>query len=153
MDNANGTGGAEVAQLLSQDDRRRRGRDRGDRQGRAVDVERYLVEAAVSERRLGERGHTAPGRLRVDVDLRPLAADLDAVLPELDRCGFGKLERLDFLQARLVAAALDPRGRTELVEELGELPRRGVDHLHVALLRLAEVVRADQGLREAVDGR
>ena len=56
-------------------------------------------------------------------------------------------------RARLVAAALDPRGDAELVEQLGELKRSGVDHLHVALFRLAEVAHAHERLREAVDRR
>ena len=48
------------------------------------------------------------------------------------------------LQARLVAAALDPGGGAELVEQLRELPRRRVDHLHVVLLRLAEIAHPDR---------
>ena len=54
---------------------------------------------------------------------------------------------------RLVASAFDPRGDAELVEQLRELARRRVDHLHVALLRLAEVAHADERLREAVNRR
>ena len=87
------------------------------------------------------------------MDLLALAVDVDPVLAEVRRRGPGELEGVDRLQARLVAPALDARRRAELVEELGELARRGVDHLHVALLRLAEVAHADQRLREAVDRR
>ena len=92
-------------------------------------------------------------RLWVDAHLGSLAAHMYAVLPELVRSALCELERVDRLQARLVAAALDPRSGPELVEELRELPRRRVDHLHVALLRLAEIAHADQRLGEAVDRR
>ena len=64
-----------------------------------------------------------------------------------------EVERVDRLAIRLIAIALDPRGDAELVEELGELERSGVDHLEVALFRLAEVVHAHEGLREPVDRR
>src|SRR5439155_16412833 len=52
--------GAEVAQVLAEHDRAGRVGDRRDAQLAAVDLERYLVEAAVAKCRLGERRDRAP---------------------------------------------------------------------------------------------
>src|SRR5262249_45083967 len=114
-------------------------------------MERALPEATVTKRRLGERRDTTLGRVGVDVDFTTCAADANALLAELRRGGLGKAERVDRLPARLVAPAFDPRRGAELVEQLRELTRRGVDHLHVALLRLAEGAHPNHPLREAGD--
>src|SRR4029079_12694893 len=64
-----------------------------------------------------------------------------------------ELERVDRLEMRLVAATFDPRCDAELVEQLCQLARGCVDHLHVALLGLAELAHADERLREAMNRR
>ena len=55
--------------------------------------------------------------------------------------------------ARVVAARLDPRGERQLVEQLGDLRRGGVDHLDVPVGRRLEVAGPHQRPREAVHRR
>jgi hypothetical protein len=107
----------------------------------------------VSEGGLRERRHAALRRFDVDLNLPSFAHDDDSVLSQFLRRAPRQIERVDRLKIRLVPAAFDPGGDAELVEQLGQLPRCLVDHLEVALLRLAEVTHADEGLRKSVDGR
>jgi hypothetical protein len=107
----------------------------------------------VAQSRLCKRGDGALRCLAVDLDLRPFTQDDDPLLAQLRRRRPGQLERVRRLQVRLVAAVFDPRRNPELVEQLGKLERCCVDHLEVALLRLAEVAHPHEGLREAVDRR
>ena len=62
-----------------------------------------------------------------------------------------ELDRVDGLQVRLVTPAFDARGEPELLEQLGELAGREVDHLEVPLFRLADDLHAHERLGEAVD--
>ncbi len=80
---------------------------------------------------------------------RPTGCDLFA---DKARRGFGELERVGLSQVRRVATRLDPRGETELVEDVRELPGGGLDHLDVAVRRLAELILL-QRVREAGHGR
>ena len=102
---------------------------------------------------LCQRRDPALRRLGIDVHFLSLAAHMHALLAELSRRELRELERVGRLQARLVRPALDPRGGAELVEQLVELARGGVDHLHVALLRLTEIVHTQHRPREAMDRR
>ena len=107
----------------------------------------------MSQRSLDKGRHAATGGVHVHEHVRARAVDAHALLPQFLRCAPCEVERVHRLQVWLVAAALDPRGEAELVEQLCELPRCGVDHLQVALLLLVEVVHPYECLRESVDGR
>jgi GTP cyclohydrolase-4 len=107
----------------------------------------------VSEGGLRERRHAALRRFDVDLNFPPLTHDDDPILTQFLCRTPRQIERVDRLKIRLVPAALDPGGDAELVQQLGQLPRCLVDHLEVALLRLAQVTHADERLRKPVDGR
>ena len=153
LDHAHRHGRAEVAQVLAEHDRR-------GRVGHADDVDLLpahgdgdLVEPAVPERRLDERGHAAVDRVDVRLHRRPFAGDVDAVVAEPLAAACGERERVRLAQHRVVAAALDPGGERELVQQLGDLRGRRLDHLDVAVGRRLELGRARERRREAVHGR
>ena len=66
----------------------------------------------------------------------------------------GERERVRLAHDRVVAAALDPRGEREQVEQLGQLVGGGVDQAEIAdALVLVELVHPQHRLREALHGR
>ena len=107
-----------------------------DRELGAGDRDDDLVEPAVAERARRELPQRRRRRVAVDAHGRALAVGAHAV--DLAERLARQLERVDVLHVRLLAAGLDPRGEPEVVEQLGELVRRRVDHLDVAVGRLAE---------------
>jgi hypothetical protein len=125
-----------------------RRRHRRDRRSSAVDLDVDLLEPAVTQSRLRERGHPALHRLPVDLDA---GASPATTTRPTELCGGAgrELACVDGLQVRLVRARLDPRRTTELVEQLGELQGREVDHLEVRCFGWPSRP-SDERLREAV---
>jgi thymidine kinase len=94
LDHAHGDGRAEIAELLTEDDRRRRLRHRCDVDLLPAYDDLDLVEAAVPQRRLHERGYASVDRLEVGLDRRSLARHVDAVGTEPFGRAFGERERV-----------------------------------------------------------
>ena len=94
------------------------------------------------ERRLNESRHTAVDRVDVGLDRRPLTGHVHAVVAEPLGGGLGERERIGLAQRRVVAAALDSGGERQLVQQLGDLAGRRLDHLDVAVRRRRELGRA-----------
>jgi hypothetical protein len=107
----------------------------------------------VPQRALGERGQGPLGRLDVGRDLGALARDPDPLLAEAARGGARQLERVGVLDDRVVAARFDPGPERELVDQLPDLRRGGVDHPQVLPDRLLQALHPRERLREAVHGR
>src|SRR4051794_13310035 len=117
-----GDRGAEIAQVVAQEDRRRRGRDRAELDDDARDAQVHVLETAVAKRAAGEIAHRPPRRPLVHEHRRAGACDADALLAELLRGLGGERERVHLDEARVVAAGLDRGGEAERVEQRRELP-------------------------------
>ena len=152
----------EIPQVLAEYDRRDVGRNRCERHRPSVERRRDALDASVPERAAREVVQRADGR--VPVDAHDLATARDLHLPRVD-LGEGRgceLRQLLLLQVGVPPAALDPCGEPQVLEELRQLQRRGVDHLQVAncLLRLAahpqerpgEAVHRRERRPQVVDG-
>jgi GTP cyclohydrolase IV len=142
---------AKVLQVVAEDDRpdvleHRRDRDHGSVRGQLD-----LLESAVTERAARERREPPLGRVPLDEDLRTGSAG-ESLLPHPTRRRLRQLERVGLNQVRREAPRLDPRRQSEVVEDIRDLSRGGLDHLDVAVGRLPDLVLA-QGVREAGHGR
>ena len=129
-------------------DRRRGRRDRRERELRAAHRELDLLEAAVAERAPRERGDRALGRVGVELDRRALARDADALVAEPLGGGAARARacRPPAAAGRSGRPRSARRGR-ELVEQLGDLARRGADHLDVAGARSRRARRSRASVR------
>ena len=105
----------------------------------------------MTERAACERGEPALGRAPLDEDLRTGSAG-ESLFSHPTRRRLRQLERVGLDQVWREAPRLDPRRQSEVVEDVRDLPRGGLDHLDVAVGRLADLVLA-QGVREARHGR
>ena len=105
----------------------------------------------MTERATRKRRQPALGRIPFDEDLRTRSAD-DSLLAQATRGGLRQLERVRLGHVRREAPGLDPRRQPEVVEDVRELAGGGLDHLHVAVGRLPDLVLA-QRVREAGHGR
>jgi GTP cyclohydrolase IV len=118
-----------------------------------VDGEVDVLKAAVAQRALGERRDGALGGVDVNRDAGPFASDGDAFLAETGGGGPRDLERVDLGGHGVVPAGLDPSRERQLVDELRELLRRGLDHPDVTAGRLLDRGHAGERPRKAVHGR
>jgi GTP cyclohydrolase IV len=110
-----------------------------------------MLEPAVTKHAARERGEPALGGIPLDEHLRASSPGL-SLLPHPARGGLRQLERVGRNQVRGKALRLDPRRQAQVVEDLRDLARGGLDHLDVAIGRLTDLVLA-QRVREARHGR
>ena len=145
------SGGAEVLQVVTEDDRNDVVEHRPDHDHGSIRGQRDLLETAVTERAAGQRRQSTLGRIPIDEHTRtgPLGKGL---LAHPIRGGPRELERVGLGHVRRIPAVLDAGGEAEVVEDLCELPRGGLDHLDIAVGRLPDLVLT-QGVREARHGR
>ena len=94
-----------------------------------------------------ERGETSLGGFPLDEHLRARSCGASFV-PNPARSDLRQLERVRRNEIRGEAPRLDPRRQAQVVEDLGDLARRGLDHLDVTIGRLPDLALA-QGVREA----
>jgi hypothetical protein len=151
-DETGADGGAEVAQILPEYDRSCRGPDRPHAQLPPRDLDLHAVEATVAERRLDEGRDPALDGGDVRLERSTGAGDVHPLLAEPLGRRAGELERIRLAEGGLVAPGLDPRRERQLVDQLRDLRRGGVDHLDVPVGRRRETV-ALEGLRETVHRR
>ncbi len=140
--------GSEVLELLAEDHRCRvtdHGRD--DDLG-LLGAKLDAVDAAVPRRAESKRSERPLDPRTVGPQRGALAGRGGALADQRGRL-VDELARVRVDELRLVPPVLDPRDEREILEQLRQLLRSGEDHLDVAVGRLAEVVEALQGVREA----
>ncbi len=109
------------------------------------------VDAAVPRRAESQRSERPLDPLAVGPQRSALAGSGGALADQRGRL-VDELARVRVDELGLVPPVLDPCDEREVLEQLRHLLRSGEDHLDVAVGRLAEVVDALQGVREARNG-
>ena len=106
----------------------------------------------MAQRRLEERGQPALDGIRVRLELGSRARNVHAFFAESFGGRVSKIERARLSRHGVVAPRLDPRRERQLVDQLGELGRRRIDHLDVAIGGRLEAAAPCERRGEAVHG-